>query len=222
MSVPFLTPEWQTDLSQGKSSVLNSLFGIPNIAPQSDEGKACTSVVQEFHKPRSDQQHACEAEIFFLTPSARIAILKEWLKDFYIFKHSDIEPGDEVFEKFEQASTTAVEGLFSLFCDRDECQDHDSVKQFLSTARGKDDEGMVSKLKSWTDDLLARLGADSGKISITDTSPVMVQYKISQYLQHMESSDEDDRSGPSPWPFVKLVKYDLYCNAHYSVSFLYP
>ncbi|KAL0253313.1 hypothetical protein SLS55_010286 [Diplodia seriata] len=135
------------DSGTGKSSIINSLLGKADIAPQGDDGGACTSVVHEFHKPRRDQPHACEAEIFFLTPAARVAILKEWLRDFYIFQHSDAEAGDDVFEKLEEASTTAIDGIFSLLCHRDECASREAVEKFLTTAQSQEDAGMISKLK---------------------------------------------------------------------------
>ncbi|OJD34166.1 tat pathway signal sequence [Diplodia corticola] len=195
-----------TDCPPGKSSLINSLLGMPNIAPQSDDGGACTSVVQEFHKPRPNQLNACEAEIFFLTPAVRLTILQQWLKDVYNFEHSDAEPGDDAFEGVEQAASTAVEGLFSLFCNHDECSSQDAVRNFVATAKSQDDAGIISKLKGWTEELLQNLQASPGKVVISDTSPEMMQHKIAPYLQHEVSDHDSGCCVPSPWPFVKLVK----------------
>ncbi|KAL1616898.1 hypothetical protein SLS54_008102 [Diplodia seriata] len=196
------------DSGTGKSSIINSLLGIPNIAPQGDDGGACTSVVQEFRKPRDNQENACEAEIFFLTPSARLAILKEWLRDIYVYVHSDAEAGDDEFENYEQAASTAVDGLYSLFCDHDECQSPEAVHKFISTAKSQHDDGVLSKLRGWTEELLSNLQASPGKVVISDTSPEFIQHKIAPFLQHEVSYSSSGCRNPSPWPFVKLVKYD--------------
>lgn len=143
-----------------------------------------------------------------------MVILKEWLRDVYIFEHSGAEPGDDVFEKFEQASSTAIEGLFSLFCDRDECQSHEAIQKFLSGARSQDDVGMLSRLQGWMDELLNDLGSSPGKVSLSDTSPEMIQHHIARYLQHEETYDSSGRLTPSPWPMVKLVKYGLQPATH--------
>ncbi|KAF4544045.1 Tat pathway signal sequence [Lasiodiplodia theobromae] len=108
----------------------------------------------------------------------RLAILKEWVKDVFIFEHSDAQLGDDHFEQEKKASDTAIEGLFSLFCDRDECQDSDLIKEFLSTSKSEDDERTISTLAGWTEELLSSLEAVSGKVFISGITPQDIQAQI--------------------------------------------
>lgn len=163
--------------------------------------------MQEFRKPRPNQPNACESEITFLQPAAREAVLKEWVRDYFIFEHSDAEPGDDVFERYEEASSTAVDGLFSLFCDRDECHSKDALNKFLSSAKTEDDTAIISKLSGWMEELLNNLGAVHGMITVSEASPELIQEKASSYLQHVTSYNSSGRLMPSPWPLVKVVKY---------------
>lgn len=192
-----------TNSSKGKSSVINSLLDVQNIALQIDGGKACTSVVQEFHNPCADQQTACEGEIFFLSPAAREALLKEWLKNISLLNHSDDDPDDALLEEqYDTASSTAVDGLFSLFCDHDQCDSPEAVQEFFTQSVARDDPATILML----DDLLNRLGVGVGKLSISAEGPEDFQGKVAPYFEHVSTYSGDGRLKPCPWPLVKLVK----------------
>lgn len=183
-----------TNSSKGKSSVINSLLDVQNIALQSDGGKACTSVVQEFHKPRADQQTACEREIFFLSPAAREALLKDWLKNISFLNRSDDDPDDALLEEqYDTASSTAVDGLFSLFCDHDQCDSPEAVQEFFTQSVARNDPATILMLKGWVDDLLNRLGVGAGKLSISAEGPEDFQGKIAPYFEHVSAYSGDGR-----------------------------
>lgn len=133
--------------------------------------------------------------------------MKEWVKDVFIFEHSDAQLGDDHFEQEKKASDTAIEGLFSLFCDRDECQDSDLIKEFLSTSKSEDDERTISTLAGWTEELLSSLEAVSGKVFISGITPQDIQAQIRRYTRHQKSRDINGRLVPSPWPFVAVARY---------------
>ncbi|KAL1627609.1 hypothetical protein SLS56_006330 [Neofusicoccum ribis] len=192
------------DSGTGKSSLVNSILGYDGIAPYGDDGEACTTVVQEFSKPKLSQQTACESEIVFLSPEARKATLKDWIQDYWDSQASGTGLDDEDFvdaeTENEGASSTAIDALVSLFCDHEECKDSDAARKFLSTAKVRGDPRIIGQLSAWMDALLASRGVKGGHVTINAASLELLQDEVAPYLQRVNSEF------PSPWPLVKLVR----------------
>lgn len=138
---------------------------------------------------------------------AREALLKEWLKNIALLNYPDADPDDDSFEEqCDTASSTAIDGFFSLFSDHDHFDSPESIQEFFTQSATRDDSGTISMLKGWLNDLLERLGVNSGRLSISAEGPEDIQGKIAPYLEHVSTFNNDGRLEPCPWPVVKLVK----------------
>lgn len=138
---------------------------------------------------------------------AREALLKEWVKGISLLNHSDTDRYNEALEEqYGTASSTAVDELFSLFCDHDQFDSPEAIQEFFTQTATRDDSGTFSMLKGWLNDLVERLGVNSGRLLISAEGPDDIQGKIAPYLGHVSNFDSDGRLEPCPWPLVKLVK----------------
>lgn len=151
-----------------------------------------------------------------MPPATREYALKTWLMEFWDTQKSDPDEdedednddddeddSDEALEdavKSGEVSVTAADAIYSLFSDHDECEDLEETKAFLKSAKGREDPEMLAKLKIWMEALLKKLGVESGKAIIGETTPERFQDAIAPFLAHVNGE-------ASPWPLVKIVRY---------------
>ncbi|XPS69350.1 hypothetical protein M3J09_001626 [Ascochyta lentis] len=202
------------DAGQGKSSLLNSMLGQENLAIHAADGNSCTFVVVEYAQASTTQKYPFQASVEFLSRQACRDMVKEQLKNFYLYRTMDDEESDEeIANERRLASGTCMAVFYSLFMGRPEFQDKDRAEDFLSDAESAEDPRLVSKLMSWTDHVLDEFMSDR------DSNDVATLYantasQISDSIQPFTMAMEDPLFEGTdivccPWPLVKKVLVSL-------------
>lgn len=175
---------------------------------QGDDGESCTFVVQEFVQDWDKQDAPYTATIHFSSRQACNYAIEGYLAEYYEFhvQHNE-EVEDEEGEESEAVARTALESLRALLSDREEFQDDAAAKAYLYTASSKSEPRIMSKLRSWTDELYERLQIDGGQIRLTARTPLDLMEKIKPSTKTVPPSMMDEGLRCSPWPFVYSVRY---------------
>ncbi|KAK4631147.1 hypothetical protein CLAFUW4_03299 [Fulvia fulva] len=102
----------------GKSSLLNYLIDIPDLARALAAGESCTSVVTEYSGPLPGQEKKFAADVEYLDLDTVKKLLKEHFDAFVLHTY-----------KFDKS--TALATFRSLFCQRKEFASEEAARKFL-------------------------------------------------------------------------------------------
>ncbi|ORY12845.1 hypothetical protein BCR34DRAFT_624118 [Clohesyomyces aquaticus] len=187
----------------GKSSLINSLLGVPNLALEADEGDSCTYVVTEFVQasPMQKKPFAAEVELFCRDVCLKMVtgFFTQWAENTHKLEARPEEYG----EADNDAARAARECLHQLFADKKEFRDLEAAEAFLSTARSSKDIKVLARLRKWTSDLLAYLSPDT--LNSLNFETGTAKELLEQILPFMRTYDNASFQGKplrfSPWPF---------------------
>ncbi|KAH6633395.1 hypothetical protein C7974DRAFT_392704 [Boeremia exigua] len=203
------------DAGQGKSSLLNSMLGQENLAIHAADGNSCTYVVVEYAQAFATQSHPFQAKVEFLSRQTCRDLVKEQLKNFWLFITTDMEAelDEEIVNERRLGAITCISVFSSLFIGHAEFSDRDSAETFLSDAESAHNPRLVSKLMSWTDEILDAFMTNEDNVDVA-TINANTASQISDAIQPFTMVVEDPHFDGTdivccPWPLVKMVVVSL-------------
>ncbi|CAK7222837.1 hypothetical protein SBRCBS47491_004998 [Sporothrix bragantina] len=140
------------DSGEGKSSLINSLLHVPDLAFTSDLGAACTSIATEYRQKAPAHTAPYTVEVEYLAKDAIHDLLKELLWDYrrlYRPGFSQEETSDADFRHFERASEQAWSALSSAFGHKG----REFTPQIAQDMSEGVDERLLAQLTAWADEM---------------------------------------------------------------------
>ncbi|CAK7229083.1 hypothetical protein SCUCBS95973_007099 [Sporothrix curviconia] len=185
----------------GKSSLINSLLHVPNLAFTSDLGAACTSVATEYRQKTRAHTAAYTVEVEYLAREAIHDLLKELLWDYrriYRPAFSPEETSDADYRRYERASEQAWSALSAAFGHKGRAFTAELVRDMDEDA----DERLLAQLTGWADEMQWPQGSDPGDHrdgfwTATAETPAACVALTRQFSR--------DRH----WPFTKIIRVFL-------------
>lgn len=191
------------NMGGGKSATLNSLFQVGNIARAADGGKSCTLASNQFMAPKNDQQTPFLAEVFFFPTQERRDLLASYLKDYFrALHHNGDEEGPAEASENVTIRTEVVKAFLALFQDKEECQTKAEVRKFLDTAESEDDPDILTKIFSWSENLIRRARNTKHTVVLTASTAGELLTQLESFATEMDAED-----GCALWPLVSLIRF---------------
>ena len=201
------------DSGVGKSSLINSLLDVPDIALSGANGEACTNVITEYQQALPSQKTPYMAEITLEEPSTVRLTLETHLGHYYDYLHPLTETMDqEAIDELKAHVSTALEVLQGLFANRQEFSNEERTREYLERAQSASDPKMLDQLCAWTQESISKYGAEGGIIRRSAYAPDELADEIERFVKSCRHLlDENDCHVPSLWPLVRIVRYVPEC-----------
>ncbi|TGO22762.1 hypothetical protein BPAE_0156g00090 [Botrytis paeoniae] len=182
---------------EGKSSLINSLLHVTELARTSDEGSACTSVVTEYRQKKNSTLEPFSIEVEYLSKPERQEMVEELLWSYrqLFFPDSDNEGNALDFDeqqRIERESAVAWSALKALFSQQEEFD-----VSFLSDKSKGSFERIKSKLLEWMQKIEFPADDESGLWTASAHN--------SDECQELTSVFMEDKL----WPFTKIIRVYL-------------
>ncbi|KAL2786690.1 hypothetical protein BJX66DRAFT_328406 [Aspergillus keveii] len=191
------------DSGMGKSSVINSILDQEGLARSSGDGAACTTVVTEFRSVDDEHPHNYTIEADFMDNDEILELLEELLsavRKYYTGAYREVSESEEQ-ENIRGAAMRAWDTLQSLFPDQAELD-----LEFVSQDGEEVVEPIISKLVEWA---VARQDSWPGGRNSLQYSAVANHADECMEQLDILMADSRDRSKPTLWPFIKLIRVYL-------------
>lgn len=182
----------------GKSLSINALFDCDGFSLTGADGSACTSSITRYVHYNGECKFA--AEIKFLDPTKRDALLKEHARNLFHYQHADVESDDEDAprtwpsghdETEQRLKDTAEDVFLTLFGCRDQFQESWSASCYKS--------GMfIKECQLKCEEALYKEGGASG----TAFKLANNQKDLMKQLRHFLT---EVKGIPSLWPLVDHI-----------------
>ena len=197
------------DSGVGKSSLINSLLDVPDIALSGANGEACTNVITEYQQALPSQKIPFMAEITLEEPSTVRRTLETHLEHYYTHLHPLTETIDqEAIDELNAHVSTAMEILQGLFANREEFSNKERTREYLERAQSASDPKMLDQLCAWIQESISKCGAKGGIIHRSAYAPDELANEIERFVKSCKHLlDENDCHVPSLWPLVRTVRY---------------
>ena len=201
------------DSGVGKSSLINSLLDVPDIALSGANGEACTNVITEYQQALPSQKTPFMAEITLFEPSTVRRMLETHLGQYYSYLHPLTETMDqEAIDELNAHVSTAFEILQELFANREEFSNEERTIEYLERAQSASDPKMLHQLCGWIQESISKCGAEDGIIRRSAYAPEELAKEIERFVKTCKHLlDENDCHVPSLWPLVRTVRYVPRC-----------
>ncbi|CAK3974892.1 Hypothetical predicted protein [Lecanosticta acicola] len=191
----------------GKSSLLNCLLGIPDLAKAMSGGQSCTYVGTEYECPFPGQTKKFAAKVEYFDISEISKLLEKLLQDFFLWtfqRPDDLDPNEE--QELQRLSSTAFNTLMPLFCNRVEFHNKDAAVAWLQSHYWTSDKDALPVLVAWCEELLAEKEADEadhvGYIDAESKDDLLRQ--INPLISSSFRLDE-----PALWPLVRKIRIGI-------------
>ena len=193
------------DSGVGKSSLINSLLDISDIALAGANGEACTNVITEYHQARPSQEAPFMAEIILLESPLVQRMLMTHLDWYHRYVHRSGETMDqEAVDELNGHVETATETFQAMFADREEFSTDERTHQFLEQAHPE----MLQVFSDWIQESISECGAEDGVIHRSAHAPDELARETERFVKSCRNSlDEHGCRIPSLWPLVREVRY---------------
>ncbi|KAK3617062.1 hypothetical protein LTR56_025541 [Elasticomyces elasticus] len=196
----------------GKSTMINNLLNLLQIARSGDGGGSVTWVTNVFGNMLAKQTMAFLAEVFFFSQDECHEIIKTLFASYYRASHEDEEATNEPKDDDQAATDDAImssviTAFRALLADHKEFATKFAVTSLLDSAISETDEELVEMLLDWTDALLAKqLGANTTIVYEASTTQTLLwDLAPCQYSVEVRNG----RPIVSPWPFVSHIRFGL-------------
>lgn len=122
------------DAGAGKSSLLNSMTDIDDLAKSLSGGQSCTCVPTEYSCAFPNQRKAFAASIRYFDIKKIRTVLKGMLDDYNLFVfENDRDWDDDQRTQFKRAMQNALKTFRVLFCDLEQFKDDQVAKEYLKS-----------------------------------------------------------------------------------------
>ncbi|TEY79928.1 hypothetical protein BOTCAL_0040g00200 [Botryotinia calthae] len=182
---------------EGKSSLINSLLHVTELARTSDGGSACTSVVTEYRQRKSSTLEPFSIEVEYLSKPERQEMVEElfWSYRQLFLPDSDNEgnklDSDEQ-QRIERESAVAWSALEAVFSQQEE---------FSINFMSDKSEGAFGRIKSQLLEWMQKMEFPAGDESGLWTASA----HTSDECQELTSVFMEDKL----WPFTKIIRVYL-------------
>ncbi|OBT66157.1 hypothetical protein VE03_05075 [Pseudogymnoascus sp. 23342-1-I1] len=181
------------DSGEGKSSLINSILGFPDIAKSGDTGAACTSVVTEYRPKTTNHEAPATMEVEYLSITEAEELLKELLWNFRQMYLPNADDDDVIESEYKKMLRESAEAWSSL--EAEFSHQRDFSKDLL--IRDMSEEGLAiatGQIIQWLHELDWPADADSGKWTSTADTPDECYEKTSVFMKDQF------------WPFTKIIR----------------
>lgn len=187
----------------GKSSLLNSMIGIPGHAKAIAGSKACTHVPTTYESALKDQKKLFAVAIEFFTEDQCRIMMEQAVNDYYRFiedDHKHLE--EEEVMRLQAAADTALETFRTLFGRKGGFATARNIEDFLSKAPSIENakRAIVNKFVRWCSELIAESGVNDTSYYQTDDDS-----ELRDYIQRFAFSTSNPEKC-SLWPLVKSIR----------------
>ncbi|RMZ03151.1 hypothetical protein D0860_06920 [Hortaea werneckii] len=191
----------------GKSSLLNSLLGLPNMAKAMAGGQSCTCVGCEYEQPFPEQTKKLAAKIEYFGIASIRELLSRLIKD---YNHWNFEREEDLNEEERQElsrlSKTAFTTFRSLFCDKEEFETIEAGREYLEAAYQGKDQTALDKFFEWCKELLEENEAEER--DRTEYFDADTQQGLLDQLNPLVFSNSQFKE-PTLWLLVKKVRIGI-------------
>ncbi|KAL8864708.1 MAG: hypothetical protein Q9198_009693, partial [Flavoplaca austrocitrina] len=182
------------DSAAGKSSLINSLLDIPDLAHKDDHGSAVTSFVTEYH--RRSLRH--EAPFTIEVEYCNEAEINEQLHELLVSYRELYQPGiekelennEQLYQEIEKKSTVAASTLQSIFPDHPEVTPNQMKDQSERAF-----ERILQNLKRLASLIEWPADAKNGRWTATAASAAECHDKVAYFMKK------------GLWPLTNVVRY---------------
>lgn len=186
----------------GKSSLINCLLGLLDLAKSVSAGQACTHVPTSYEGGLPGQTETFAAKIEFFTTQEIRTKIEIWLNDYYEWTHSDERRSKGERDEVKAAALSALGALHSLFCERHDFSSEQAAKASLARIYSNERTKVVDDLLAWCVELLSK---ENQRGSFQEFSK---QDDLTSYIQKFAFSNVKKRK-TGLWPLVKKIKQGL-------------
>ncbi|KAI7295295.1 hypothetical protein KC340_g15848 [Hortaea werneckii] len=191
----------------GKSSLLNSLLGLPNMAKAMAGGQSCTFVGTEYEQPFPGQTKKLAAKVEYFGISSIRELLSRLIKD---YNHWNFEREEDLNEEERQElsrlSKTAFTTFRSLFCNKEEFETIETGREYLEAAYRGEAQTALDAFFEWCKELLEEKEADEK--DRTEYLDADTQHGLLDQLNPLVFSNSQFKE-PTLWPLVKKVRIGI-------------
>ena len=197
------------DTAAGKSTLINCLLNLLDVAAENDDGDSGTSVAQELANAELDQSERFKAIVYYHRQRKIDDLITYHFEDVYDHHNLDTTDLDADEQKAcEDNNTTALNFFTTVLCDRNEFQSASSCAAYLAKAKSRDDKDMLSGLKGLVQAYMNTLDRQNGATTVEGATMAEVNRKLKRYKGPVKSST-DTTSQASPWPLVNKITTHL-------------
>ncbi|KAF2103699.1 hypothetical protein NA57DRAFT_69912 [Rhizodiscina lignyota] len=217
----------------GKSSLLNNLLGVEEIASVANGGGSCTTVIQGYASASEMQGKDFSALIKLQSLAGCKLMVQNQAKKFIRYARAYLPNGGAVdsdneddieHEEIDQTlnetegedpdgkldAQTAIENLTTLFSEHDEFKNYRAVRAFLLSKSADHESDIMEQLDTMTENLWNKIEHDNGNIVMDADSVSTLMTMIEPFTTRKEMADEDsvfipEESEPCFWPWVLSV-----------------
>ncbi|KAF2208156.1 hypothetical protein CERZMDRAFT_101610 [Cercospora zeae-maydis SCOH1-5] len=175
------------DSGAGKSSTINCVLGMPNLAMAFGLGESVTRVATSYEGPFASQTRRFAARIVCLSLNEIRAKLRALYKDYCSYqleladmaksaqakaskRSSEDDESFDVRNTKRQASQSAFEVFRSLFCEHPDFEDNERAESFLKVAADGPEDQIIGVFTKWCKSLLPKLTEVSGNMKTENKS----------------------------------------------------
>ena len=196
------------DSGVGKSSLINCLLDIPDLALSGANGEACTNVITEYLQAQPSQKTPFMAEIALYKQTSVLNILAIHLDWHYSYVHRSIDTMDqEAIDESEAHYDTAIETFQALFANREEFSSKERTKESLEQAQSAEDPKMLQMFSGWIQESISKSGAEGDIIRQSAYAPEELARETERFIKSCKHSlDENGCQVPSLWPLVQKIR----------------
>lgn len=198
------------DAGAGKSSLLNSLTDIDDLAKSLSGGQSCTCVPTEYTRAFPAQRKEFAASVRYFDIKKIRHMLEEMLNDYNLFVfENDKYWEDDQRTQFKRAMQNALKTFRVLFCDLECFSSDQAAKDALKLNRENDSVEIIKIfLESCEKKLKDKITFEHGYAEFVEASTRAKLRDLADPLMGAKSSGDK----PALWPLVRNVVYEsIFC-----------
>ncbi|EME48195.1 hypothetical protein DOTSEDRAFT_51419 [Dothistroma septosporum NZE10] len=186
----------------GKSSLLNSLTDIDDLAKSLSGGQSCTQVPTEYSGPFDAQKKDFAASIRYFDIKKIRKMLKEQLREYNLYTFDfDKDWDDDTRTQIKRAMQSALRTFMVLFCDLQEFKEQETAKDFLKRNHQGEIDAIQVFVESCESKLKSKITVDDGYAEFVEASTLA---KLRELVDPLMGA-RPKNGQPALWPLVKHV-----------------
>ncbi|KAK4954748.1 hypothetical protein LTR66_013514 [Elasticomyces elasticus] len=192
------------DTAAGKSSIVNSMVDVPELAKEGAIGDSCTCVITEFQNAFKGQKARFAVRILYFGFDKIFDILREQLQHYNLFEFEfDDAWDDRLREQFGQRHKTALNTFLALFCDHEGFDSPGAAKAFLAERHEYCNDSTIGVFMQWCGELFEdEVGNRKDHVEYFEDEEVS---ELRDKLDPMATA-MDDYQEPSLWPLASKIR----------------